>query len=133
MNKNKYQAKRWLTQAEADLRAAKANKDKFAFNSCFLSQQAGEKSLKAFLYFHGKRRIITHSNFGLINLCLKFNKNFLDLKSEAKLLDGFYLPSRYPDSLPDQIPSEFYEKEDAIKAIKAAEKILTKVKKNITK
>lgn len=79
------------------------------------------------MFLNGKRDILTHSINFLLILCSEFNKDFLDLKSDAKRLDTQYLTSRYPDSLPDQTPVEFFEKEDAEESIKSAEKIVNKV------
>jgi HEPN domain-containing protein len=48
------EAERWLNQAKNDLEAAKWNSEgKFYAHACFLSQQAAEKALKAYLYSIG--------------------------------------------------------------------------------
>lgn len=45
---------RWLRQAESDLNAAKNSMNSKNYDwSCFQSQQAAEKCLKAFLYNRG--------------------------------------------------------------------------------
>ena len=50
-SKNRHQAERWLLTAQEDLEAAQllADAAKYA-QACFLSQQAGEKALKAIWY-----------------------------------------------------------------------------------
>jgi HEPN domain-containing protein len=43
------------------------------------------------------------------------------LAEEAALLDSFYIPTRYPNGLPDLTPGQIYGKEDAQQGIEAAE------------
>ncbi|MFH0875084.1 MAG: HEPN domain-containing protein [archaeon] len=130
-DKNKYESKRWLKQAESELLAAKASVNNYAFNACFLSQQSAEKALKSYLYLKGERGILSHSNLSLIKKCAEIDKAFEILKRNAKELDSYYLSTRYPDSLPDGVPCEVYEKEDAVSAVSAAEKIIYFVKEKI--
>lgn len=42
------------------------------------------------------------------------------LMEQASLLDQFYIPTRYPNGLPDLTPGEVYGKQDADRGIKAA-------------
>ena len=100
--------------------------------SCFQSQQAAEKCLKAFLYNRGYTSIITHSLKELVMEAEKREQLFSKIKSGAKYLDMFYIPTRYPNGLAGNLaPFEFYEEEDAKKCIGYAESILTTVKKLI--
>ncbi len=56
------EAKRWMRQAESDLRSARGSLQNGSHEwACFQSQQAAKKSLKALLYGRGKTSIITHS------------------------------------------------------------------------
>jgi len=50
--KRKARARRWITSAESDERASKllADNNQFAL-SCFHSQQAAEKAIKAVMYY----------------------------------------------------------------------------------
>ena len=120
--KNVHEAKRWLKQAKADLLAARHSAENKSFEwASFQSQQAGEKALKALLYF------FDYDPWGhsLVNLMEEYPekkikekiKLFLD---DAKLLDKYYIPTRYPNGLPDLTPSEIYTKDDDVRAIKAA-------------
>ncbi len=126
-------ARRWLKQAESDLNAAKNSLSSKNFDwSCFQAQQAAEKSLKAFLYNLGYTSIITHSLKELVMEAEKKQSEFSNVKSEARFLDMFYIPTRYPNGLAGNLtPSEFYEKGDAEKCINYAELILKIVKKYI--
>ncbi|MFX0033989.1 MAG: HEPN domain-containing protein [Candidatus Hodarchaeota archaeon] len=126
-------ASRWFRQAEADLNAAKNSmKSKNYDWSCFQSQQAAEKAIKAFLYKRGYTSIITHSLRELIIEAEKKEKIFSDVKEAAKFLDMYYIPTRYPNGLAGNLaPFEFYEEEDANKCINYAESILILVRKLI--
>lgn len=123
-------AAKWLKQAEADFKAAKDSlKDGNYEWGCFQSQQCGEKALKACLYEKGYTSIITHSLKELLKECSKLDASFNMLSNDARNLDMFYIPTRYPDGLGgDLAPTEFYEKEDAEKCISSAESILKTAK-----
>lgn len=126
---------KWLKQGEADLKAAKDSLNNGNYEwSCFQSQQSGEKALKAFLYEKGYTSIMTHSLKELLKECLKLNETFHSLSTDARTLDMFYIPTRYPNGLGgDLAPTEFYEKEDAEKCTNSAELILNTVKNLLTK
>jgi HEPN domain-containing protein len=126
---------KWMKQAEADLKAAgdsfKAGNYEW---SCFQAQQSGEKSLKAYLYEGGFTSIITHSLKELLTECSKLDDAFKSLSTNARTLDMFYIPTRYPNGLGgDLAPTEFYEKEDAEKCIHSAELILHTAKNSLLK
>lgn len=118
----KYEA--WLKQARKDLLWAKdtASAGHYA-QSCFVSQQVAEKALKAIAYFRGYDLIKSHS---LVNIIKDLSINS-QLAEYARVLDLYYLSSRYPDALPDNIvPSDFFTKDQAESAIKMAEAFLEK-------
>lgn len=125
------EAKRWLRQAEKDLEAAKHSLQVGDFEwSCFQSQQSGEKALKAYLYSKGYTSIITHSLKELARECVNLEKSFSEISTDARHLDMFYIPTRYPNGLAGELaPADFYEKEDATSCLSSAESILNKVKK----
>ncbi len=124
------EALRWLDQAKSDLEAAKWNSEgNFYAHACFLSQQAAEKALKAYLYSIGKRKIITHSTFTLARECAQENDAFNSILSICAELDKHYIPSRYPNGLPNSTPSEVYLKEDAQTCINKSQKILDFISK----
>lgn len=113
---------RWLRQAEKDLESArdssKAGHHEWA---CFQSQQAAEKALKAFLYSKGLRAILTHSIRELVLDCSKYETAFSNFVSQAKVLDTYYIPTRYPNGLVgNEIPAQYYSEEDASQCINYA-------------
>ena len=123
--------RRWLRQAEKDLESARDSLGTKHYEwACFQSQQVAEKALKAFLYSKGLRAILTHSIRDLILGCAKYEKDFANLISQAKVLDTYYIPTRYPNGLVgNEIPSEYYSQEDADQCISYAELMLKTVKK----
>ena len=126
--KNKLEAKRWFKQAKRTLATAKWNqKGKFYEQACFLSQQAAEKSLKAYLYSNGKRTLMTHSNLELVKECLDFSTKFKELIDYCRNLDKHYLPTRYPNAIPGGVPYEVYTEYDSKESIRQAESIVRTV------
>ena len=47
------------------------------------------------------------------------------------ILDGFYIPTRYPNGVPDSIPARVYTKYAASQAVILADEIVEFVKKKI--
>jgi HEPN domain-containing protein len=123
-------SKRWLKQSEADIRAAEGSKKNKNYEwACFQSQQASEKALKA-LYFNYSADPWGHSVVKLINDFpeKKIKKEIDKLIDKARELDKLYIPTRYPNGLPELTPSEVYTDEEAGKAIKSSKAIINRVK-----
>ena len=126
----KKEADRWYRQGVADLEAAQGsfNLKKYEWAS-FQAQQAGEKFLKAYWLFQG------HDPWGhsLVKLIRDYpdagTKQSIEvLLDTAKYLDKMYIPTRYPNGLPDMIPAEVYTLDEASNAIAQAQKILNAIK-----
>jgi HEPN domain-containing protein len=96
------EARRWFLQAEDDLRFVEwvRKEGRFFDKGCFISQQAGEKALKACLYGHGERRVIGHSLFEMVQDISNTDKTFSTIVDEARRLDRFYTMARYPNAIP---------------------------------
>ncbi len=130
------EATRWFNTASEDLDAARIMRDnkKFA-HACFLSQQASEKAVKS-LHFFLDADPWGHSIVNLISELKEINPKVFEAfetsVSSARILDRFYIPTRYPDGLPDIIPSEAFGKEDADTAIGIATGILGLVQSVLT-
>lgn len=125
MNNNQNEFNLWFSQAKFDLEAAKTSLMAGNYEwACFQAQQSAEKALKAYLYLQGKRLIIIHSINKLLQECNKINNQFQTI-NETRALDLYYIPIRYPNGLPDQIPHEFYKQEDAELCVNYAELILS--------
>lgn len=116
--------KDWMKQAEADLSAARdVAKDGHFEWSCFAAQQAAEKALKA-LFSHRGGDAWGHSLKALLDHLPADVKPPGAVTKAAKHLDRHYIPARYPNGYDSGAPVDFYEKEDATRAIKAAETVL---------
>jgi HEPN domain-containing protein len=130
--KNRYEAERWLKTAEDDISAAKVLLDngKYA-QACFFSQQAAEKAVKSFYYLkdidpwgHSVKKLITDISEH-DPACYEEIK---ELEPKAMILDRFYIPTRYPNGLPNILPSQAYCQADAKTAIEGAKEILRGIK-----
>jgi len=119
----------WLKQSNADLKAARDSREAGNFEwACFQAQQSGEKALKAFLYEKGYTSILTHTLKQLVRECMKLERDFSEVRGDARTLDMYYIPTRYPNGLGgDLAPTEFYEEEDAETCISSARSILRRV------
>ncbi|MGI1689953.1 HEPN domain-containing protein [Thermoanaerobacter uzonensis] len=124
MTNGQAEYKQWLEYADSDYKAAAELLKTDLHNIvCFHAQQTIEKFLKAYLVLNGINPPKINSIILIVNLCMKFSENFAKFKNDAKIIDMFYIPSRYPNAplggLPDGIPS----KNDAQKAFEIAQKI----------
>ncbi len=120
---------RWLRQAEHDLSDADYSRAGGRYSlACFLCQQAGENALKAFLYAQGAEQVLGHSVAELATECGNLDREFRVLKPRAAPLDHYYLPTRYPNSLPGGIPAEAFDETDAHRALQLAGEVIGVVK-----
>ena len=60
-------------------------------------------------------------------------QHFRSIACSAALLDRFYIPTRYPNGLPDLTPDEIFWEEDAEACIENAGKIIAKASTLIEK
>lgn len=117
----KKESMRWMTQAEDEFADADDLRLRNRFYlALFHFQQAAEKALKGYLYYTVKSVEVfhTHSVAELLKMCCELDPSFQQL-SGAKKLDRYYIPTRYPNSLPGGIPSRFYD--DPVEAAEAME------------
>ncbi|MEM2405115.1 MAG: HEPN domain-containing protein [Candidatus Methanomethylicia archaeon] len=124
-------ARRWIADADEDLKVAQdlISSTHYAA-SCFHSQQAGEKAVKAYFYALGIEAK-GHSITGLLRVLKEvYNRSVEELIEDAKLLDKHYSPLRYPNLHPGtESPAyELYTKRDAELCLISAQKILSYVK-----
>jgi HEPN domain-containing protein len=116
---------RWLRQAKQDLDDAQYARDGGRFHlTCFLAQQAAEKALKAYLYARGQTLVLGHSVARLCQDASVLNAEFADLKKKAAPLDKYYIPTRYPNGLPDGIPAEAFDAVDAERALELTKLVI---------
>lgn len=123
------EGKRWLSQAEEDLKWTKHLAEQGGwYIACFLSQQVTEKALKAFLYAQGEEIVLGHSVARLCAEAADYQPEFSEKAKRWNMLDGYYIPTRYPNGLPDGIPAEVFTKDAAISAVSLAEEAVFYVK-----
>ncbi|TQV63779.1 MAG: HEPN domain-containing protein [Halothiobacillaceae bacterium] len=89
---------RWLLIAERDLNMAAKNQDEFPETSAYLFQQAAEKYLKAFLFFHQEPINKTHDISRIILQCVLHSQDFLRLaRTDTERLTRMATYYRYPN------------------------------------
>ena len=103
----------WLSQANQDLAMAdvSAGHGHHAW-ACFAAHQAVDKALKGLHLFHGQQAW----GHGLGRLFLdlpdalqeRMEGDVPELLERLRILDALYIPTRYPDSLPDGAPSDHF-------------------------
>jgi HEPN domain-containing protein len=119
------EAKRWFLQGLQDLEDAKFLLMGERYNTaCFLAQQSAEKILKSYLIAQDVERVWGHSTWDLCKEAKAFDEDFAIIENEARSLEKYYIPTRYPDALPGAIPSEAFDDNDANSAISMASKII---------
>ncbi|MCF8079438.1 MAG: HEPN domain-containing protein [Desulfobacterales bacterium] len=127
VEKDRHEAGRWLQTAREDLDAAHALLEKgFYSHACFLAQQAAEKAVKALWYSigedpwgHSVQKLASEIPEASLRECMS------GLGETGSFLDRFYIPTRYPNGLPDLTPAKVYFKQDAEQALSAAKDFLT--------
>ncbi len=117
----------WLHQAHADLDqalvSAKAGHHEWA---CFACHQAVEKALKA-LHLSLGQQVWGHGlgrSFRDLppSASAQLGKAVTDLEDRLRILDALYIPTRYPDSLPDGAPTDHFgrlQSDDALRHARA--------------
>lgn len=122
------EGRRWLDQAKEDLKWAKELVRLGGYHiACFLAQQIAEKALKGYLYAQGEEVVLGHSVERLCATAAAYNQSFSEKQRTWAILDGYYVPTRYPNSLPDSIPAWVYTERAAHEALALAEEVVAVV------
>jgi HEPN domain-containing protein len=118
----------WLDEAEDDISSAEImlREGKYS-KTCFFSQQAAEKALKALHIAKYKRYEETHS----VSELLRRAEAPDELVRAGDHLDRFYIPTRYPNVWPSGAPFRHYREEDAKDALDTSRRVMEFVKKQI--
>ena len=128
------EARRWLEDALEDLRVADLLLETGHYAaSCFHSQQAAGKAVKALLYANGVEAR-GHSIRALLELLsTRVGVGVRGLLDDARLLDKHYAPPRYPNLHPD-MPSpafELYGRGDAEACLRSARNVVDFVRRSL--
>lgn len=119
----------WLQQAHADLEVAAVNAGAGHHEwACFACHQAVEKALKG-LHLHHGQQIWGH---GLGRSWRELPPGagsalaaaVPDLDDRLRILDALYIPTRYPDSLPDGAPADHFGRLQSDDALRHARSIV---------
>jgi HEPN domain-containing protein len=115
-------SKDWFLQAERDLNQAEASETEERHEwACFAAQQSAEKAVKA-LHLESGQEAWGHVVARLLQeLPLEVPE---DLIEKAKVLDNFYIPTRYANGHPEGPPFEHYGSLQSKEAIRYAGEIL---------
>jgi HEPN domain-containing protein len=126
------EGRRWLEQAQEDLHWARDLAERGGYHvACFLSQQVGEKAVKGFLYAQGEEIVLGHSLERLCQQAVRWEPQFAVEVKRWAILDGYYVPTRYPNSVPDSIPARVYTADAARDAVRLAEEVVSFVRDRI--
>lgn len=118
----------WFKQAERDLEQARDSCSSGRHEwACFAAHQSAEKAVKALHLYHNQEA------WGHVvrKLLEELPENVLvpgDLFEKARVLDAYYIPTRYANGHPDGPPFEHYGKMQSEEAIRYAGEILAFVR-----
>ena len=127
------EAKLWLEQAVHDLRWARHLAESGGHDiACFLSQQVAEKALKALLYHNGDELVLGHSVELLCERVAIYHPELKEACSHWGSLDGFYVPTRYPDALPGSIPARVFGARASASAVSTPDEVVRTVEAILT-
>jgi HEPN domain-containing protein len=115
-------AEDWLGQAQRNLEQAQASKREGRHEwACFAAQQAGELAAKALhlsfaqeAWGHVVAKLLTELPIGVPG----------DLIEKAKVIDNFYIPTRYPNGHSEGAPYHHYGPIQSEEAIRYAGEII---------
>jgi len=115
------EARRWLDQAREDLKWVGVLTEAGGHHvACFLAQQVAEKAIKAFLYAQGESPVLGHSVAALAQKAAQYSSEIAQKSRSWAILDSYYIPTRYPNGLPDSIPAYVYNSQASTGALRLA-------------
>ena len=117
-------SKDWFDEAEGDLEHALSDVQGRFYNwACFSAQQAAEKALKAVFQKMGAEAW-GHSVADLLEELSKTHDVSKALFDASLELDKAYIPTRYPNAHPSGSPRSRYTRQEAVRLIGHAKKIV---------
>jgi HEPN domain-containing protein len=115
-------SKDWLTQAIRDLEHARSARAEGRHEwACFAAHQTAEKAVKALHLSLGQEAWGHVVGRLLTELPVPAPEDVVD---KARVLDNFYIPTRYPNGHPEGAPFEHYGSIQSEEAIRYAGEIL---------
>ncbi len=114
----------WLTQAKKDLEQANSSRENGHHEwACFIAQQAAEKAVKA-IHLDLRQEAWGHVVAKLITELPEEDQPEARLIEKARVLDSFYIPTRYPNGHPEGAPFEHFGPLQSEEAIEYAGEII---------
>lgn len=124
-------ARDWLNQAERDLDQAQASRDAEHHEwACFAAHQAAEKAVKA-LHLACGQEAWGHVVARLLAELPPMVSAPDELRQKARVLDNFYIPTRYPNSHAEGAPFEHYGPLQSEEALRYAGEIIDFVRRHL--
>jgi HEPN domain-containing protein len=116
---------RWLAMARRTLESAARDVEGGDHNwACFKAHQAAEFAVKGLLYGAGRP-----ARGRSVSKLLEAAKDLVEvpggLVELGKLLDKFYIPTRYVDAWSEGAPYEYFTRGDAESALRAAGEVVS--------
>lgn len=117
-------SKDWMAQAHRDLESARWTAEGgFHKWACFVAQQGAEKAVKA-IYSKLGGAAFGHSVAALLTGLRERVDVSEEIISAGRMLDRFYIPTRYPNGWESGSPYDYFTKDDSDDAIGRADDIL---------
>ena len=124
------EAGRWLATARSELEFARFSAEGgYSAQACFAAQQAAEKAVKAAHYAAGARMVMGHSVRALIERLDPPVAALGEVIEDARALDLYYVPTRYPNGLTEGTPAEAFSAAQAAHAIECAARVVAAAKR----
>jgi HEPN domain-containing protein len=121
----------WLDQAERDLEQAEASEEDGRHEwACFAAHQAAEKAVKA-LHLYNGQEAWGHLVASLLAELPSAVEVPSDLEDRGRVLDNFYVPTRYPNGHPEGAPFEHYGTLQSTQALDHARSIIDFVRSQV--
>lgn len=117
----------WFGQAKAFLDDAKRNHEAGSwYIGCFLSQQSAEFSIKALcqhlgVHCWGHNLLELLQNLSAVKEQVKIDDQ---IDTACKILNKYYISTRYPDAYPSGSPHEQFSAVESVNAIKLASEVM---------
>lgn len=120
--------KDWWAKTLDDLRWAENNLEgEFYTQVCFICQQVVEKALKTFLLSQNVVVEKIHKLTLLLKQAFEKDNSFIEWREKVKILDRYYLETRYPTFS----PKGDYSEKEAQEALEITKEIVEFVEKKI--
>lgn len=123
----------WLRQAQADLAQAQLSAGAGHHEwACFACHQAVAKALKALHLHHGQQSWGHGLGRSFRDLpppiAQALAAEVSDLEDRLRIFDALYIPTRYPDSLPEGAPTDHFGRLQSLDALCHARALLDAIR-----